>query len=371
MWYIEPSIRYGRVMPTLKTDHFLWETDLVGAEIRVGKQTTGEKEWEQWFRFPSYGAALRYSYFNRPSLGDEIAILGFLNGYFVQRPKFAFYYQLGAGVGFWTKKYNFYTNPENIFIGAYATAHLDLGLGISARLSDHLDFVLKGVFSHSSNGVLALPNYGINGVTVSAGVKYRFYKQLEPIRNVVDTTTTFVPKNSLYISIAPCVKQSRAEFSLDHVSPRHYCFATTLEIGYLRQFHPKYRYGAGLDLFYNSEILTYFPVEEQNVGKCFMPAAFGSFDVLFNRIVFHVAVGAYIGRYYDFYKPYYERMGVQFLLGKDKNHTVGASIKAHLGRADYIEWNYSYNFYSWNDRKPRIMHHQKRLIEKNSRKKLE
>ena len=181
LWYVEPGIRYGRVLPNFKEASWLWQTDLCGAEVRVGRQTDGRKEWEQWFHYPSYGAVLRYSHFNRESIGEKIALFGFLNGYFVRKPNFSFFYQLGAGVNFWTKKYDYYQNPENVFVGGHVSVHLDITVGITARMSKHTDFVVAGDFSHSSNGVLSLPMRGkinsLNASVAGAIVMYEIARQ--------------------------------------------------------------------------------------------------------------------------------------------------------------------------------------------------
>lgn len=353
LWYIEPSIRYGRVIRVSPETNYLWNTDIHSFELRVGKQTDGSHEWEQWFRYPDYGIALRYSNFNLDMLGDKYALFGFINGYFVHRPKFSFFYQLGAGVCFWTKHYDFYTNHDNVFVGSVGSAHIDVNLGITARMSPHTDLVLRTDFSHSSNGVLRLPNNGINGLTLSVGVRGRITDQVERVRTM---DSLYTPKNSLYFTVSPSVKQSRHEFTTNRDVKPYYCFASMLEIGYLRQPSPKFRYGGGFDFFYNSEILTYLPEAERRQGKCFMQSIFGQIDLIYGRLVLHGGVGAYLFRYYNFYKPYYERLGFQVLLGPQRNHAIGASIKAHLGRADYIEWTYSYSFYNWYDKKTRKVH---------------
>ena len=113
-WYIEPSIRYGRIIPTQQSNNYLWQIGLYSTEVRIGKQTTGKKEWEQWFRYPNYGVALRYSHYDRNWLGDKFAVFGFFNGYFVHRPQFSFFYQIGAGVNFWTKN-TIFTQIPTIF----------------------------------------------------------------------------------------------------------------------------------------------------------------------------------------------------------------------------------------------------------------
>lgn len=363
-WYIEPSLRYGRVVQVSPETKYLWDTDIHSIDVQIGKQTDGSHESEQWFRYPDYGIGLRYSNFNLDMLGDKYAVFGFINGYFVHRPKFSFTYQLGAGVCFWTKKYDFYTNHDNILVGAYASAHINVNLGIIARMSPHTDFVAHAIFSHSSNGVLRLPNNGVNGLSLSVGVRGRFSDKINRIRTI-DSMNIFIPKNSLYFTVSPAVKQSRHEFTTDRDVKPVYCFATMLEIGYMRQITPKFRYGGGFDFFYNSEILTYLPENERQQGKCFMQSVFGQFDVMYGRVLLHGGIGVYLFRYYPFYKPFYERLGFQVLLGPQRNHSVGAAIKAHLGRADYIEWTYSYSFFNWFDKKPRKVHVPKQKCELN------
>jgi len=119
LWYIEPDLRYGRIIPNFKDASWLWQTDVYGLEVRARRQTDGQKEYEQWFKYPSYGTVLRYSHFNHESIGEKIALYGFFNGNFIRRPKFTFFYQIGAGINFWTKKYDFYLNPENVFVGSH------------------------------------------------------------------------------------------------------------------------------------------------------------------------------------------------------------------------------------------------------------
>jgi len=352
--FIEPAFRYGRIIPTRPVYNYLFDADIISTELRIGYQTCGNHAWEEWFRFPSFGVALRYSYYNHNIIGDEYALFGFMNGHFVHRKNFSFFYQIGAGLNGWSKTYNFYTNPENIFVGSHLCAYLDFCLGLTARMSPHTDLVVRADFSHSSNGVLRLPNEGVNSISLSAGVRCRLHDGWEA-QHRLDTVSTFRPINSLYFSVSPAVKQSRAAFTLSEDRKPTYCFATTLEVGYLRQPHPKFRYGAGFDLFYNSEVLTRLPESERRQSKCFMPAAFAQFDVIYGRLILHTAIGGYLFRYYDFYKPYYERAGLQCLLGRNRNHIVGVCIKAHLGRADYIEWTYGYQFLNWNDKKDKVL----------------
>lgn len=35
---------------------------------------------------------------------------------------------------------------------------------------------------------------------------------------------------------------------------------------------------------------------------------------------------------------------------KQFDHFIGVAVKAHGGKADYIEWTYGYSFVNWNDK---------------------
>jgi hypothetical protein len=91
-------------------------------------------------------------------------------------------------------------------------------------------------------------------------------------------------------------------------------------------------------------------------------AGFVSFELLYNRFVVHAALAAYISRSADFYEWYYERAGFKVLLGKNRNHSLGITLKAHAGMIDYIEWGYNFQFFNWNDKSVRTLKRFKKRV---------
>ncbi|MCQ2285519.1 MAG: acyloxyacyl hydrolase [Bacteroidales bacterium] len=367
--FYEYDLRCGRVIPNFPGEDF-WVINLYGFDVRIGKTTFGKKEWTQWHNYPSYGIALRYGHFDKEMFGDKLAIFWFLEGQFVRAKWFSFRYQFGAGLAYFKTCYDWKLNPDNLIIGSHVTAHIDLNLAAWFRVSNQMELGLKANFSHSSNGAIKFPNYGINPLSANLAMRYHFKPMPEPIYTI-DTVTSFHPINSFHITLVPTWRKSKEDYrakpddgSVDRYADNPDYFAGMIQLGYYRQFHPKYRYGAGIDLMYSSELRRHIaPDDTPAEWKYFTCAAYLSFEVLYNRFVLHTALAYYLYRYDDFYTPYYERAGFKILLGKNYNHYVGVSLKAHSGMVDYVEWTYGCDFVSWKDKKPRIMRHH---IKKNS-----
>ena len=357
-WYVEPAFRYGIIIPTVERDSALLDYPLYGFDVRFGKQSSGSNEWEQWFNYPRYGVALRYEHntYRLPDnyrlLGDNISALGFINGNIVKTKVFIFDYTIMGGFAYWFKKYSpDENNPqhENKFIGTHINVHLSLDFGVNFIVSKHVDVFARGLFSHSSNGAVKLPNWGVNMVTGQIGARYHINERAQEIRTI--DTVKFVKKNSLFISEAPGFLESNKD--------NKYYFGNTLQIGYLRTFDPRFSYGGGIDIFFSHEVKSAYEekgeLENYNAWKSMNFAVSALFEINYNRFVFHVGGGVYVyqpAKYLpNYYKPYYERLGFKCLLGKNRNHYVGAMLKAHLDSIDYVEWMYGFKFYNWGKKK--------------------
>ena len=339
--YIEPAVRIGRVIPNASNVGFLSNVSLYSAEVRVGWQSMGSRRWQRDFNLPEYGVALRYGHFDSDTLGDKVALFGYLNGTLYRIKRWTFHYQFGLGIAYWTKTYDVETNPVNRFIGSHFNAHIDLALGIDCQLSPMTTLTLRGNFSHSSNAAMKLPNMGINPLSGAIGIKCR----LKPIAEPLDFSwrhkdTNFVKTNNLFFQVAAGTRQSKKDAVEKNGAAEPYYLGCNLQIGYLRQFHPKFRYGGGFDINYSGELSRHLPEAERATGKYFNVAAFAAFEVLYGRLVVHLSAAAYLYRAFNYYEPFYERAGVRFLLGKGRNHYIGAAVKAHAGSVDYLEWSY-------------------------------
>ncbi|HNW67290.1 MAG TPA: acyloxyacyl hydrolase [Bacteroidales bacterium] len=345
--YLEPALRVGRIIPNASNSSFLWNVTLYSLELRLGKQTTGELPWHRLFNYPEFGIAARYGHFDDDMFGDKFAVFAFMNGTIYRNNRFTLHYQFGAGIVYWSKYYDMIKYPINRYIGSHLNAHIDLALGIDYRISPQTALTLRANFSHSSNAALCLPNMGINPISAALGVKCYFHKQKELPFSFDVEDTAFVKKNSFYVAISAGARQSKKDAPENSYKVEPYYLGTVLQLGYFHQFSPKFRYGGGFDLIYSGELKTHLPAEQQKTGKYFSEAAFLAFEVIYNRFVFHTSFAVYLNRSFNFYTPYYQRVGFRFLLGKNKNHFVGATVKAHAGSVDYLEWTYGCCFVNY------------------------
>lgn len=343
-WYLEPALRIGRIIPNASNTAWLSHVSLYSAELRFGKQTTGQHEWERLFNYPEYGICLRYGHFNSSIFRDKVALFGYMNGTIYRIRRWTFHYQFGAGVSCWTNPYNLETNDSNRFIGSHLNAHLDLALGIDFRVSPHTVLTLRANFSHSSNAALKLPNMGINPLSGAIGVKCFFHEIKDLDYNFKTRDTNFIKKNSFYVLVGGGARQSKKDAVVTNGAADPYYPGVVLQLGYLRQFHPKFRYGAGIDFYYSGELSRHLPEAQRRPAKYFSQALFLSFEVLYGRLVLHVSGAVYINKAFNFYEPFYERAGLRFLLGKKRNNFIGANVKAHAGSVDFLELCYGIHF---------------------------
>ena len=349
--YLEPAYRMGRVIPNASNTSFLSHVSTYGAELRLGHQTTGKRDWERLFNNPEYGLCLRYAHFDTTMFGETAALFAYYNGTIWRNHRWTIHYQYGLGIAYWSNPYHEVTNPKNRFIGSHLNAHIDLALGIDCHLSPQVDLTLRANFSHSSNAAMKLPNMGINPLSGAVGVKCYLHKQDTLGFSWRQRDTNFVKKNSFYAMVSAGTRQSKKDAAVKNGAAGPYYLGTSIQIGYMRQPHPKFRYGVGLDINYSGELARQLPAEQRRTGKYFSEAVTAAFEVLYGRFVLHLSGAVYVNRAFNYYTPFYERAGFRVLLGKNRNHFVGASVKAHAGSVDYLEWCYGWHFVSFGDRR--------------------
>ena len=389
-WYIEPAVRFGTYIPFEKRHNYLAEKHQYNFDLHVGYQTTGKKEWEQRFNFPSYGFFFRYEhntidsakYEHRDAnglpvteyvntIGDCYSAGGFINGNFYRGRSWSFDYDILVGLSLWPKY-------GNEFIGSLVNVHLGLDVGPTFRISRNMDLGLRFWFAHSSNGAIVLPNNGVNVYGYQLNCRYNIngredftYSEWEP----------FKKKTYIFLSEAPGFLQTTTRRNGEIAGEPGYYFGNTFRIGVSRHFHPMFRYDVGLDFCYSGETkVKYLQAKDNyeagilNVPLCeYRPinsmhlAASAMFEVLYNKVAFCFGLSYYL--YHGIYKGtdekkswglsgttpfesqylpsaytnYYERLGLKYYFGTKNNQFVGAFMKVHIGSIDYIEWTYGIN----------------------------
>jgi len=178
---IEFLFDIGNVLPTNAFVR-LQNTDLDGMAhynaytLRLAKQTTGEKLWEQLDGFPSYGFGVYSAFFtNTKKIGNPVAAYGYFNAPFFRLNRLSLNYELAFGYTFNWNHYDPVTNPTNIAISTDGSVYIEAGLSLKYPIGKRLSCGLGYGFTHYSNGKLKMPNYGLNTGAAKISLSYDLY----------------------------------------------------------------------------------------------------------------------------------------------------------------------------------------------------
>jgi hypothetical protein len=311
-----------------------------GVNLRVGWQTrAGSDPYHQRHNFPIYGIGLYSSTFHKPEIGTPVALYGFV-AIPIKPARFSrwdFNYRISLGIASDFRPFDEEENPLNIMLGTKRNVYIDLGAQANYRLGKHFQLGAGLAFKHFSNGSIKQPNKGINLIPTTLSVTYYpkvvgdiFRKQaVEPFEN----------NFALHINYAAGVKQLNPE------NEKRY-FKSTLGAYISRSLGAKWRLGAGGDLYYsasgNDALVAGSDAGEAGALLSGGPAFYID-HILTSRLYLNGNVGYYLHRN-DFngeVGPMFLRIGVRYKLMREMY--AGVSIKAHAGKADYIEWTLGYS----------------------------
>lgn len=309
-----------------------------GINARIGWKATGKRDqYHQIYNYPVYGIGYYSSTFNSDIIGNPYALYGF-----VQTPvtpkehsRWSHDYRIGLGLSGNFNPYDEDNNPLNLVIGSKRNVFIDLAIRTQYRFHPKWRAGAGFAFHHFSNGALSLPNKGINLIPLTVSVNY------QPGAFIPYKRTELQPysKKIVYdISYGAGIKQ------LDKNSHTRY-FKTSLGLYASKHVSYKWRLGAGYDFFY-SESGRHKDIAGNRAGKLESVVSGGpSFyvvHVLNNRLTLNGNMGYYLHnqRFNGEIKRVFVRAGARYYIYKDIN--AGVSIKAHSGKADFIEWTLGY-----------------------------
>ena len=403
--YIEGGLRYGTALYHPQHAIYLKDFYYGGAELRFGKQTTGKNQWEKMLNFPFYGLALRYtSYYDfgdkktvqkerNKVMGQSVALFGYFHIPIIRYKWFTWNFQIGMGATCFTKIHrkdvvfkpnnltpdpndpnNRYINddgesveyPDNCLISLYVTPYINVQTGFDFKLNSQFDLCLNGNFTHASNASMRMPNFGINEIQGIVSVRYYFNERKELVK--MDTFPKYKQVNSLFFNIAPGWLIARYD--------DNYYLKTGVSLGYMRSFLPVLRAGASFEVCYVRYLLHSEDYDEAEWTKPDSPrismpkniytgAVYLFSELAFGRYALHLGAGCYVfkgpgqaknmdlaqnwdnGGTLKSYPYIYEKVGLRVYLGKNLNHYVGASLRAHVPVADYLAFDYGFKFFNF------------------------
>lgn len=336
---VELDVENGGILAAKDIKEYTFEDAYYnGINLRLGWQKKDSlSTYDKLYNNPTYGIGLYSSTFGKNDIGNPYAIYGFIRVPFHTdfSEKWKFDYRIGLGLSGNFKPYDEQENPLNLVIGSKNNVFIDFGIQTHYQLSEKIRLGMGLSFHHFSNGALQLPNKGINLIPLNVSATYSpSFPNYTPKDSLID-----LPRKWLFhINYGAGFKQ------VDKNNDKLY-FKSTLSLYGSKYVNPKWRMGLGVDLFYaesgNDELIA-----GDRKGKFSSMysggPAFYLVHVLNPRLLLNGNIGYYLhkSRFNGEIKKTFLRAGVRYYVYKNIN--TGVSIKAHLGKADYIEWVVGY-----------------------------
>ena len=334
----------GRVIPMNGSPYDGFSPSLGADYSLYWKQNDSSLYWTQFWRHPYLGIRANYAHLFNSIVGNRVGVAGFIQAPIYKHLDWLY----SVGFSFYTNPYQRTPNPDNDFIGSYVNCLIDLGLCYSFPIYGDNSLFLAFKLVHSSNGYLYKPNHGLNFLQLELG--YRFshnHTEYAPTPStawlIPDTILlrhgespirfSDYPKNHLFFSLAPGLVMSRN----DPLNIIKYYFAYTVEVGYIRNFHPAFSFGGALDFSYNGSHRSLAPDNEWPV----YPAITAFWDNHWGPLTLRLGLAHYLAYYPQNWEQYYERVGLFYRFGHHYNQHLGLAMKVHYDHVDFIEWTYA------------------------------
>ncbi len=364
--FFEPELMIGKIIPASNNFVFPSTGTQKTIALNFGATNNDTTKWAKYYNYSETGFMLLYSNLgNNQVLGHQYSILPFVSFRVFNKLKNPFSVKLGAGVSYFTTRFDSVSNPQNEIIGQQFT--WDVKAFIYKSIYKKGGFKLKlGVgFSHESNGHTKLPNLGVN--SPMASISGQFYNQKED--------NYFHPKRikrqnvSLKNYYITCEQgfgfhdQDETEGpEMGNLKPVH---SSDLSAAILFNKHIKLR--AGFTYRYYK---TYYDhIVDNDIPELIDNPVLSSSNVNFyignEFLMGHMSIDVLLG--INLYKPFYEkfnpgtelglmlqkrlltRIGMNaYLINTHKlpkhNLFVGANIKANMAKADFTEITLGYTY---------------------------
>lgn len=171
-FFIEPELMVGRIVPNYHDypTSGLRETVV----LNIGSSNIDDKPWGQYYNHPAVGVSLAFSQLGNQSVfGNEIDLMPFITLNTTRRQRKTWFFRLGLGASYFTKRYDTLANPLNDAIGSSVTWAFKVFAYRTVFVSDKFTLCIGGGYCHSSDAHTALPNLGLNSGLVGISAQFR------------------------------------------------------------------------------------------------------------------------------------------------------------------------------------------------------
>jgi len=325
----------GLFVPKNQNINYLIQDKISAFEIKLAIHPTSQKQWVRQFAVRKIGLGYYQGTLgNTSSLGDVQSLTPFIQFGIKSWDRFQINTDIGLGIAMMSKYFNPVNNYSNKLIGSKYNAHIKVGLEANYSLY-RFDLTSGLVFSHFSNGSRKHPNDGLNMVTASVGINYKFGKT---IPTVIKPQTYSKLKDELTAIINQSWKETSEQ------DPHTY-YVSSINLSYTKGINSRQRIGGGIDLFYDESVDRGYwtRTPKTSFKNRISQAVFLSHELVLSQVSFITQIG-----FYTLYKtkpdnnPFYNRLGLRYQFSK--HFLANFSLKGYLGSSDFIEMGIGYYF---------------------------
>ena len=337
---LQASYFYGNFIPHNKNIKHLIVGHPRGILLKYNKKTFGAHYWEEAYNYPDWGVSFLYQDNQNKVLGNNVALLGHINLYFLNRKIKA---TIAQGIAYNTNPFNIDTNIKNVAFGSKLLATTQVSIAYQKeRIFKNSGFNVGLLFTHFSNGGVKAPNTGINTIALNLGLTY---VNLSPAINYVSDNKLpeFSTKIKYNLSVSGGVNSSDY-FNLGQQPFWVFRASLTKRVNY------KSSVLLGTELFLSKFLkkeIQYLAAAFPNKGikgneDYKRVGVFAGHTLHIHKFGVLTHLGFYVYYPYQYESRWYQRIGLEY---KFSEKIIGiVSLKTHLANAEAIEWGIGYTF---------------------------
>jgi len=329
------NYHHGLFVPKNQDINYLIQDKISAFEIKLAIHPIPQNQWVRQFAVRKIGLGYyQGTVGNTSSLGDVQSLTPFIQFGIKSWDRFQINTDIGLGIAMMSKYFHPVNNYSNKLIGSKYNAHIKIGLEANYSLY-RFDLTSGLVFSHFSNGSRKHPNDGLNMVTASVGINYKFGKTIP---------TLIKPQtySNLKDEFTAIINQSWKE--TNEQDPHTY-YVSSINLSYTKGINSRQRIGGGIDLFYDESVDRGYwtRTPKTSFKNRISQAVFLSHELVLSQVSFITQIG-----FYTLYKtkpdnnPFYNRLGLRYQFSK--HFLANFSLKGYLGSSDFIEMGIGYYF---------------------------
>ncbi len=310
-----------------------------GIGVNFQFQTYGKADWHAHRKFPQAGLEVAYFWLNNhQQLGNAFGFLPNITLPIAHKRNFDLRTTIGLGVGWLSKHYDPFDNPQNNAIGSHVNNYTSVRFFAEKKWTDHWKWTVGASFSHFSNGSSQLPNYGLNVPALIFGASYA-PTPLRPADYHFPTTTKSFRRWGFFAE----ANIARKEF-IAFNGPKYPIYNLAIAATFNENFDNTTF--LGIEYEYNFAVYNFYKFLEQydepttkNTGKRYL--IFAGHEFAFGHIGLGAQLGVYVGPYqYLTIRPFYNKLNAKYYFQpfgeKGIKPFLALHMKAHLIDAEYI-----------------------------------